>query len=129
MAATILTNLAGYTLGVPATETGINVESVDVSSKAGTEIKVPDNIGNTTGLAQFDFEQVYKIKGYLTGAPAHKPGDIIVPANAVVLIGVAAGAVIVSDVDIAYKTKELATLSYTATQRPGIPSTATQVTT
>ncbi len=128
MAATILTNLASYTLGVVSDESGMNVQDVDVSSK-GAEIKVPDKVGNTTGLVQHDFEQVYKVKGFLVGAPAVTPGEIITIANAIVTIGVAASACIVSDVQITHKSKELAMISYTATARGGIASGATQVVT
>ncbi len=128
MAATILTNLASYTLGVVSVESGMNVQEVDVSSKS-TEIKVPDHIGNTTGLVNHDFEQVTKVKGFLVGAPAITPGEIITIANAIVTIGVAASANIVSDVQVTYKSKELAMISYTATARGGIAAGATQVTT
>lgn len=126
MAAHILTNLASYVFGVPTAESGMNVESVDVESKC-TEIKVPDHFGNTCGIVQHDFEQVYKVKGFLVGAPATKPGDIITVANAIVTIGVVATEIIVSDVQIGYKSKALATISYTATARGGIPTASTQV--
>jgi hypothetical protein len=130
MASITLTNLAGYTLGVPNVEVSINVQKV--TTKTTTEkIEVKDNIGHVIGRVDHNLKQEYTIEGYITGnagvMDAMVGGIMIVAAeNALGFGQLAGGAFLLDDIQRDDETATLSKVNYKVTRYPDIPATATQ---
>jgi hypothetical protein len=125
-----LTNLAGYSLGVPNDEAGVNIQKITVKAM-GEKVEVKDKLGHLIGRMDHGLKQEYSVEGYVSGtqgAMSAQIGAILVLASIVSLGGITSGACILDDVDITYETGTLAKATYKLTRYPDIPSTATQVT-
>jgi hypothetical protein len=126
-----LTNLAGYSLGVPNEEAGIQIQKITVRAM-GEKVEVKDKMGKLIGRMDHGLKQEYSCEGYVastsTGAMGAQIGAILVLASIVSLGGISSGACILDDIDVTYETGTLAKATYKLTRYPDIPPTATQVT-
>jgi hypothetical protein len=125
-----LTNLAGYSLGVPNEEAGIQIQKITVKAM-GEKVEVKDKMGKLIGRMDHGLKQEYSCEGYVasasTGAMGAQIGAILTLASIVSLGGISSGACILDDIDVAYETGTLAKATYKLTRYPDIPSTAQQV--
>jgi hypothetical protein len=126
-----LTNLAGYSLGVPNEEAGIQIQKITVRAM-GEKVEVKDKMGKLIGRMDHGLKQEYSCEGYVastsTGAMGAQIGAILTLASIVSLGGISSGACILDDIDVTYETGTLAKATYKLTRYPDIPSTAQQVT-
>ena len=126
-----LTNLAGYSLGVPNEEAGIQIQKITVRAM-GEKIEVKDKMGKLIGRMDHGLKQEYSCEGYVastsTGAMGAQIGAILTLASIVSLGGISSGACILDDIDVTYETGTLAKATYKLTRYPDIPSTAQQIT-
>jgi hypothetical protein len=125
-----LTNLAGYSLGVPNEEAGIQIQKITVRAM-GEKVEVKDKMGKLIGRMDHGLKQEYSCEGYVagtTGPMGAQIGAILTLASIVSLGGISTGACILDDVDITYESGTLAKATYKLTRYPDIPTTAQQVT-
>ena len=125
-----LTNLAGYSSGVPNEEIGIQIQKISVKAM-GEKVEVKDKLGKIIGRMDHGLKQEYSCEGYIAsttvGPFATLIGGILTLASIVSLGGISSGACILDDVDVTYETGTLAKATYKLTRYPDIPPTATQV--
>jgi len=128
MAATILTNLAHYTMGVPADEASINVNRVTIK-RAGEKIEVRKRAGGWVGRVDHSFKWTVSMNGEFNASFADSVGKIITIATCTFFSINTGGAFIVDDFDFANENTALMKLTINATgyDSDDIPATATQV--
>ena len=128
MAATILTNLAHYTMGVPADEASINVNRVTIK-RAGEKIEVRKRAGGWVGRVDHSFKWTVSLNGEFSADYAGAVGKIISIATCTFFSINTGGAFIVDDFDFANENTALMKLTVNATgyDVDDIPATATQV--
>lgn len=97
--ASTLVNLAGFTPGIAADETGMNVESVTITANS-KKIEVPGKNGNRRGTWYHDKKKTIEISGETTAAPAATIGGVFVCGNNMNLGGITTGSVICEEVSI-----------------------------
>ena len=128
----VLTNLAGYSMGVDQdVDASINVQKVTCKATA-TKKEVLDRIGVPVGIAFSSFRQEYSISGYVkslvTGIMAETIGGLVTLAALNALGGIATGgACILDSITLDQATGELTKMDATLIYYPDIPSTATSV--
>ena len=125
-----LTNLAGYNLGVPSAEAGINVQKVSVKASA-EKVEVKDRLGHIIGRVDHSLKQEYTIEGYIngvTGITSEMIGALttVASANTIGMGTLTPGAFILEDIQRDDETMTLSKLTYKVSHYPDIPSTATQ---
>ena len=128
MAATILTNLAHYTMGVPADEISMNVNRSTIK-RAAEKIEVRKRQGGWAGRVDHSGKWTANFTGEYNAAFAHDVGSIIAVASATFFAINAGGAWIIDDFDFAMENTGLVKLNVTATgyDASDIASGATQV--
>ena len=128
MAATILTNLPHYTMGVPADEISVNVNRVTLK-RADEKIEVRKRQGGYAGRVDHSAKWTGTFTGEFDAAFAHDVGSIIVLASATYFAINAGGAWIIDDFDFAMENTALVKLNVNATgyDSGDIPAAATQV--
>lgn len=128
MAATILTNLAHYTMGVPADEVSVNVNRVTLK-RADEKIEVRKRQGGFAGRVDHSAKWTANFTGEFDASFAHDVGGIIAIASATFFTINTGGSWIIDDFDFAMENTALVKLNVNATgyDASDIPSTATQV--
>jgi hypothetical protein len=128
MAATILTALDDYTMGVPADEASINVNRVTIK-RAGEKIEVRKRAGGWVGRVDHSFKWTVTLNGEFNQDYAGAVGKIISIATCTYFGINTGGAFIVDDFDFANENTALMKLTVNATgyDTDDIPATATQV--
>src|ERR1700757_2977933 len=128
MAATILTNLAHYTMGVPADEISMNVNRSTIK-RAAEKIEVRKRQGGFAGRVDHSGKWTANFTGEYNAAFAHDVGSIIAVASATFFAINAGGGRIIDHFDFALENTGLVKLSVTATgyDAGDIASGATQV--
>jgi hypothetical protein len=128
MAATILTNLAKYTMGVPADELSVNVNRVTMK-RANEKIEVRKRQGGYSGRVDYSAKWTATFTGEFDANFAHDVGGIITIASATYFAINTGGSWIIDDFDFAMENTALVKLNVNATgyDSTDIPATATQV--
>src|ERR1700752_350264 len=128
MGATILTNLAHYTPGVPADELSVNVNRVTLK-RANEKIEVRKRQGGYLGRVDHSAKWTGTFTGEFDAAFAHDVGSIITIASATYFDINTGGAWIIDDFDFAMENTALVKLNVNATgyDSGDIPAAATQV--
>jgi hypothetical protein len=128
MAATILTNLTKYTMGVPADEISVNVNRITMK-RAAEKIEVRKRQGGYQGRVDHSYKWTASFGGEFNANFAHDAGSIIAIATATFFGINASGAWIIDDFDFANENTALMKLTVNATgyDSGDIPATATQV--
>jgi len=127
MAATILTNLTHYTMGVPADEISMNVNRSTIK-RAAEKVEVRKRAGGFAGRVDFSGKWTANFTGEYNAAFAHDIGSIISVASATFFAINTGGCWMIDDFDFAMENTGLVKLNVTATgyDTGDIPSTATQ---
>ena len=128
MAATILTDLAKYTMGIPADEASVNVNRVTIK-RAGEKIEVRKRQGGWKGRVDHSFKWTVSMTGEFDADFTYAVGKII-SIGTCTFFGInTGGAFIIDDFDFANENTALMKLTVNATgyDAGDIPSTATQV--
>jgi len=128
MAATILTNLTKYTMGVPADEISMNVNRSTLK-RAGEKIEVRKRQGGYSGRVDHSGKWTANFTGEFNANFAHDIGGIISVASATFFGINTGGCWMIDDFDFAMENTGLVKLNVNATgyDSSDIPSTATQV--
>lgn len=128
MAATILTQLDDYTMGVPADEVSINVNRVTMK-RAGEKIEVRKRQGGWVGRVDHSFKWTVSMNGEFNADFAGAVGKIISVATATFFAINTGGAFIIDDFDFANENTAVMKLTVNATgyDADDIPATSTQV--
>ena len=114
MAATVLTNLAKYTMGVPADEASINVNRVTIK-RSGEKIEVRKRAGGWAGRVDHSFKWAVTLNGEFNANYSESVGKIISIATATWFTINAGGAFIVDDFDFANENTALMKLTVNCT--------------
>ena len=127
MAATILTNLAHMTMGVPADEISVNVNRSTVK-RAGEKIEVRKRQGGWQGRVDHSGKWTANFTGDFNSSFAHDIGSIISIASAAFFAINTGGAWVIDDFDFTMENTAIVKLNVNATgyDASDIPSTATQ---
>ena len=127
MAASILTNLAHYTMGVPADEISVNVNRSTIK-RAGEKIEVRKRQGGWQGRVDFSGRWTASFTGEFNASFAHDIGSIISIGTATFFAINAGGAWIIDDFDFAAENTAIVKLNVSATgyDASDIPATASQ---
>jgi hypothetical protein len=128
MAATILTNLAKMTMGVPADEVSVNVNRSTLK-RAGEKIEVRKRQGGFVGRVDHSMKWSANFSGEFNANFVHDVGGIIAVASAAFFSINSGGAWIIDDFDFAMENTGLVKLNVTATgyDANDIPTAAPQV--
>ena len=128
MAASILTNLAHFTMGVPADEISMNVNRSTIK-RAAEKIEVRKRAGGWIGRVDHSGKWTANFTGEYNAPFAHDVGSIIAIASATFFAINAGGAWIIDDFDFAMENTGLVKLNVTATgyDSGDIAAGATQV--
>lgn len=126
MAAVIFTNLAGFSLGVPSDESGMNISKVNFKRSA-EKIEVRKRAGGFAGRIDHSGKWMGTYSGELKGAWTGFIGQLITVANAAAF-GITGGAWVVDDFTIDAENTKIPTVSVTVTgyDEDDIPAAATQ---
>lgn len=128
MAATILTNLANMTPGVPADEASVNINRVTMK-RSGEKIEVRKRQGGWLGRVDHSFKWAVSMSGEFDSTCAYAVGKIVPVATAAYFAINTGGAFIVDDFDFANENTALMklTVNITGYDPDDIPATAAQV--
>ena len=128
MAATILTNLAKYTMGVPADEISMNINRVTLK-RADEKIEVRKRQGGFKGRVDHSAKWTANLTGEFDANFSLDVGSIIAIASATFFSINTTGCWIIDDFDFAMENTALVKLNINATgyDSTDIPATPTQV--